>query len=169
MEDWKRISTADVLRRGAERVPDKTALVDGDRRVTYRELNDRATALASSLQEMGFGKGDRIAIYMKNSLELVTAFYALQELGIIVAWANPNYRIAEAQFILKNSGARAVFIFREWEGYDYLSALLGMKQELPALERIFVVGDGEGKGSRLFEDLLKRGHGKNAGAAGDSE
>jgi acyl-CoA synthetase (AMP-forming)/AMP-acid ligase II len=160
MEEWKRMSTAEILRRGAEQVPDKTALVDGERRVSYRELEDMSNALAYSLQEMGFRKGDRVAVYMKNSLELVAAFYALQKLGIIVAWANPNYRTAEAQFILKNSGARGVFIFQEWEGYDYLTALMGMRREMPALEGIFVAGEGEGEGVSRFEDLLKRGHGK---------
>jgi len=99
---------------------------------------------------------------MRNSLELVTASYALQTLGIIVAWANPNYRIAEAQFILKNSGARGVFIFKEWDGYDYLTALMGMKGELPSLEGVFVadLGEGDGEGVSRFEDLLKSGEGK---------
>ena len=145
MEDWQRMSTAKILKKSAEQVPSKTALVDGERRVTYRELDELSDALAWTLQEMGYRKGDRVAIYMRNSPELVMAFYALQKLGIIVAWANPNYRIAEAQFILNNSGARGVFIFKEWDGYDYLGALMEMKGELPALEGIFVAGAREGE------------------------
>ena len=78
--------------------------------------------MAARISELGFVKGDRIAIYMKNSVEFVITFYALEKLGIIVAWINPNYRRSEAEFILKNSGARGVFIFREWDGYDYLDA-----------------------------------------------
>ena len=61
-----------------------------------------ADTLAAGLSEIGLKKGDRIAIHMPNSLELITAFYALQKLGVIVAWANPFYRRNEAQFILKN-------------------------------------------------------------------
>jgi non-ribosomal peptide synthetase component E (peptide arylation enzyme) len=146
MEEKMLLSTADILRRSAERFPEKTALVDGERRIAYRELETMAEGLAASLQALGYRKGDRVAIYMKNSLELVTAFYALQKLGVIVAWVNPNYRVAEARFILSNSQAKGVFLFREWEGYDYLSALLEMRSELPSLERIFVAGGGQGKG-----------------------
>jgi len=160
MEEKMLLSTADILRRSAGCFPEKTALVDGERRIAYRELEAIAEGLAASLQELGYRKGDRVAIYMKNSLELVTAFYALQKLGVIVAWVNPNYRVAEARFILSNSQAKGVFLFREWEGYDYLSALLEMRSELPSLERIFVAGEGQGKGVSLFDELLKGGRGK---------
>ena len=79
-------------------VPDKTALVDGERRMTYKELDDMTDTLAAGLSELGFKKGDRVAIYMKSSLEFVVAFYALQKLGIIVAWVNAQYRKADARF-----------------------------------------------------------------------
>jgi acyl-CoA synthetase (AMP-forming)/AMP-acid ligase II len=160
MEDWAGLSTAGILKRGAERYPEKTAVVDGERREGYREIEAMSDALAAALQELGYRKGDRVAVYMKNSLEFITAFYALQKLGVIVAWANPNYRVSEAQFILRNSRAKGVFLFREWEGYDYLTSLLAMREELPDLEGIFVVGDGEGEGVYRFDEMLKRGKGK---------
>ncbi len=161
MEEWVGLSTADALKRSAERFPNKTAIVDGNRRVAYKDLEAMAGALAASLQDMGYRKGDRVAIYMKNSLELVTAFYAMQKLGVIVAWVNPNYRLSEARFILSNSQAKGVFLFREWEGYDYLTALTEMRGELPSLEGIFVVGDGQGEGVSRFDGLLKGGEGKS--------
>ncbi|NIR17956.1 MAG: long-chain fatty acid--CoA ligase, partial [Desulfobacterales bacterium] len=66
-----------MLERAANDVPSKTAVVDGDRRKTFKELNDMADALAASFSGRGFGKGDRVAIYMPNSIELMVAFYAL--------------------------------------------------------------------------------------------
>jgi len=95
MEDLKSLSLAQVLERGAAQVSDKIAVVDGNQRKTYSELNAKANALAASLAEIGLKKGDRVAIYMKNSIELVVAFYAMQKLGVIVAWVNPIYRKAE--------------------------------------------------------------------------
>jgi non-ribosomal peptide synthetase component E (peptide arylation enzyme) len=83
MEWLKSLSTGQVLERSANDVPDKTAVVDGDRRKTFKELNHMADALASSFSKLGFGKGDRVAIYMANSIELMVAFYALQKLGVI--------------------------------------------------------------------------------------
>ena len=160
MESLKSLSTGQVLERSANGVPDKTAVVDGDRRKTFKELNHMADALASSFSRLGFGKGDRVAIYMANSIELMVAFYALQKLGVIIAWVNPVYRTTEAAFILSNSESKGVVIFREWESYDYLDAILGIKDNLPALKSIIVVGDAEGEGVYGFHELLEEGSGK---------
>jgi fatty-acyl-CoA synthase len=155
MEFLNTLSVSQVLERGAALAADKTAVVDGNRRKTYRELNDMAMGVALSLSDLGFRKGDRVAIYMKNSLELVIAFYGLQKIGAIVAWVSPSYRRSEAEFILKNSQSRAVFIFREWEGHDYLRSLLEMKPTLPDLAAIFVAGDAEGEGVHAFDELIQ--------------
>ncbi len=93
MKIFDPLTLGQVLEKAAVESPDKVAIVDGDARITYSELNTRAEALAVGLAEMGFIKGDRIAIYMKNSLELVAAFYALQKIGVIVVWINAIYRM----------------------------------------------------------------------------
>ncbi|MBN1105602.1 MAG: acyl--CoA ligase [Deltaproteobacteria bacterium] len=160
MNVHKEISTGRIVERGAELASDKVAVVDGERRVTYRDLDSLVNSLAATLTEIGFKKGDRVAIYMKNSIELVIAFFAIQKLGVIVAWVNPNYRRSESQFILQNSGARGVFIFQEWEGYGYSQAISEMRDELPALEWVFVVGEGQGEGVLSFDELIRRGRGK---------
>jgi acyl-CoA synthetase (AMP-forming)/AMP-acid ligase II len=92
---------------------------------------------------------------MKSSIEFVVSFYAIEKLGGIVAWVNPNYRKTEAEFILRNSEAKGIVIFREWEGYDYLDAVLKMKENLPGLEFTLLVGEGEGENLWCFNDLLK--------------
>jgi fatty-acyl-CoA synthase len=160
MEWLKSLSTGQVLERSAHEVPDKTAVVHGDRGKTYKELNDMADALAASFSELGFKKGDRVGIYMTNCIELMVAFYALQKLGVIAAWVNPNYRKTEAEFMLKNSESKGVVIFREWGGYDYLDAILGIKENLPDLESIILVGEGEGDGIHGFYELVEQGSGK---------
>jgi fatty-acyl-CoA synthase len=165
MEIYESVSLGQLLERGAAQAPDKVAVVDGMQRNTYRELNALANALAVSLSQIGIKKGDRIAIHMPNSIELLTAFYALQKLGVIVAWANPIYRRNEAQFILKNSEARGVFIFSNWDGRNYLADILNLKDELPDLEFVFAVGNNRGQGVYSFSDLVDKGMEKNFSAA----
>jgi fatty-acyl-CoA synthase len=155
--DITSLSLGQMLEKGAVDVPEKTALVDGGRRITYRILNRMAEDLAAGLSQIGFSKGDRVAIYMKSSVEFVAAFYAIEKLGLIVAWVNPMYRKNESQFILSNSGAKGVVIFREWEGYDYLQAVLDMKKVLPDLEYIVLVGEGDGPGVHSYNDLMESG------------
>jgi len=154
---FESLAVGQILDRGAAQVPDKIAVVDGDQRKTYRELNGMADALAAGLAEVGFQKGDRAAIYMKNSLELVVAFYALQKLGVIVAWVNSLYHTNEAEFILKNSEAKGVFIFGEWDDHNYLDGILSLKNRLPDLDTIILVGQGESQGIYSFYSLVERG------------
>lgn len=156
MEDLKSITAGQVLERAAAQVPDKIAVVDGDLRNTYRELNAMTNALSAGLAEIGFQKGDRAAIYMKNSVELIVAFYALQKLGVIVAWVNPLYRHNAAEFILNNSEAKGVFIFGEWEDNNYLDDILNLRNRLPNLETIIVAGEGNGQGVYSLYSLMER-------------
>jgi acyl-CoA synthetase (AMP-forming)/AMP-acid ligase II len=157
----KRVSLGKALEEAASLAPYKVAIVEGENRRTFKELDAMANALAASLQELGLRKGDRVAVYMKSSIEFVVSFYAIEKLGGIVAWVNPNYRKTEAEFILRNSEAKGIVIFREWEGYDYLDAVLKMKENLPSLEFTLLVGEGEGENLWRFNDLLNRGYGKS--------
>jgi len=157
MKVYESLTLGQILERGAAQVPDKIAVVDGTKRFTYSELNAMVAALAAGLAAIGFQKGDRAAIYMKNSLELMVAFYALQKLGVIAAWINPLYRQDAAGFILENSEAKGVFIFDEWEGNHYLDDILSLNLRLPNLDNIIVAGQGEGPGIYSFYGLIDGG------------
>ncbi len=157
MIDLEYLSLGQVLRKGAESDPTKTAVVCGSERKTYSELDALSDALAAGLAEHGIKKGDRVAIFMRNSLELVTVFYGLEKLGVVVIWVNPMYRRTEAEFILKNSEARGVFIFKDWENYNYLEAVSDIQERLPSLEFIFAVGEGVGEKGVQYEQLLEQG------------
>ncbi len=150
-----------ALEETAHRAPAKLAVVDGQKRVTYSELLEATRRMVSGLAAAGVRKGDTIAVYIKNCIEMIVGFYALQSLGAVVAWINPLYREREARFILDNSRARMVFVCESWQGFDYLSALLTMKPELPFLEKIILVPSEPGKafadGAALSVEELVRG------------
>ena len=164
MKTLESLTLGQVLEKSAAESPDKVAIIDADARITYSQLNTSAEALAAGLAEMGFKKGDRVAIYMKNSLELVTAFYALQKIGAIVVWINAIYRMSEALFVLKNSEARGLFIFSQWDGYDYLAKISEIKEELTHLEHVIVAGNGRSQNVSAYAQLIERGRGKAAPA-----
>lgn len=154
-EDLKDLAVGEVLERSVRLCPDKEAIISGERRVTYAELNRLVDQFAAGLKTLGYQKGDRVAICLHNSLELVISFYALARLGIITVWVNPVYRGKELQFILNNSGARGVIVKSSKQEFDYAGAITGMKSELPALEKIIDVGSGEK--TIAFADLLQKG------------
>src|SRR5262245_51603080 len=61
--------------------PEKVGVVDGDRRITYRELGQRVYRLASALRARGIEKGDRVALLLRNSLEMLEAHFAIPQVG----------------------------------------------------------------------------------------
>jgi len=156
-DEVSQLSVAEMLRNSARAVPEKEALVSGDTRMTYRDFDERVTAFAASLQSLGVEKGDRVAIYMKNSAELAIAFYACQRIGAIVAWINANYRDVEVTFIVENSGAKAIVLFSESWGFDYLIMIQKLMPSFPDLKHIIAVGGKGHPGILDFEELVERG------------
>lgn len=173
-ETFERLSEYTVwrgLEESAQRVPDKVAVVDGDRRFTYAKIRAESEKLAGALASLGFGKGSIAAVYLPNSVEQVIVFYALQKLGTAIAWVNPNYRESELSFILENSGAQSLFLFEEWGGFDCLSAALGL-DGLPGLKHVVVARPRAGFASTdprvvTLSDVAERGAALES--AGDGE
>jgi long-chain acyl-CoA synthetase len=96
------------LERSAAQFPDKTALVSGERRLTYREIDDQANRLAHGLIASGIRRWDRIAICLENSPEaVVSIFAALKARGIFLV-INPTTKADKIAFILNNCRAKAL-------------------------------------------------------------
>src|SRR5215470_13710298 len=70
------LNPADFLSRVAYMYPDKTAVVDGGRRYSYRQFADRSWQLANALRSAGLGKGDRVATLLFNSAPMLEAHFA---------------------------------------------------------------------------------------------
>jgi acyl-CoA synthetase (AMP-forming)/AMP-acid ligase II len=82
----------DLLAAQARSRPDATAVVDGERMLSYASLNARANRFANVLTSLGIGLGDRIAILSENRSEYIEATYACAKLGVILAAL--NWRLA---------------------------------------------------------------------------
>ena len=108
------------LENSAARFPDKTALICDNKRLTYSQLNTSADQLATALIEKGIKRQDRVVILLENSIESVISLYGIMKAGAIFVMLNPGMKAGKINFILKDSGARAIIthavkesIFRE--------------------------------------------------------
>ena len=72
----------DFLRRAVRHYPNKTAVVDGNNRFSYRELDERVDRLSNALLDLGLERGDRVCILSPNSHFFLVSFYALSLLHI---------------------------------------------------------------------------------------
>ncbi|MFE1910738.1 long-chain-fatty-acid--CoA ligase [Streptomyces anandii] len=101
-------SLAAVLAGTAARRPDRPALIWRSEVVTYRQLWERARSQAGVLRLHGVGPGDRVALMAPNSPQFPAAYYAVLALGATVVPLSAQLRSAEVEFVLRDSGARAL-------------------------------------------------------------
>src|SRR2546425_199662 len=105
---WAR--PADVLALHADRTPAAPALIDGDRRLTWREYVAQRNRLANALRGLGLTKGEHAIVYVQNSLEAVLVPSAARSAGAIPVPINHRLVADEVAYILDHSDARAVFV-----------------------------------------------------------
>ncbi len=96
------------LEHTAAKKPEKTVLVCDGGRLTYGELNSRADHLADFLIAQGVRRHDRVAIFLENSIEAVVSIFAVLKAGAAFVLLNPGLKAAKLNFILNDSGARAL-------------------------------------------------------------
>jgi hypothetical protein len=104
------LSPVSFLRRAGASFRDKTAVIDGDRRFTYGELNDRCVRLASALARRGVGRLDTVAILAPNIPEMVEAHFAVPMLGAVLNPLNKRLDAATIAFALNNGRAKVVVV-----------------------------------------------------------
>ena len=89
---------------------DRVAVVDGERTVTYGELDARADGLAVRLAEAGVGHGDPVGLKLHNRWEWFVASHAIARLGAMFVPISPRLTPAEAQYIVSDSGMKACVV-----------------------------------------------------------
>jgi fatty-acyl-CoA synthase len=127
------------------RYPDRDALVDGDRRFTYRELRDRAHDLARDLVALGVQPGDKVAILMGNRAEWLLMDFAIQLAGAVMVGINTWATARELEFLLGHSDSTVLITADRFLKSDFLGLLDELRPwstRLPKLRHVIVVGTG---------------------------
>jgi long-chain acyl-CoA synthetase len=105
---YREITLHDRLHEVARELATKTAIIHGDRTVTYAELDDASDRFAAALARRGVARGDRITLFLPNSIEFVVAFYGTLKAGAVVNPINVQSKDREVRFQVEDSGAKAV-------------------------------------------------------------
>ncbi len=104
----RRQTLGDVLRRTAQRLPAKTAIICGDTQWTYAEFDALVTRLAAGLSGMGVAQGERVAVLARNSHAFAALRFALARLGAVLVPINFMLKADEVAYILRHAGARTL-------------------------------------------------------------
>lgn len=140
-----------LLRRQAERFPNKVFLFFKEQEVTYRQLDERTERIAENLARFKIRPGERVALFLPNIPEFLFAFFGALKLGAVAVPINTQLKGEEAAYILQNSESRVLITTRTL----YL-VIAPKRSELPMLEQIFLVGERGGEG-KVFSSLYVAG------------
>lgn len=150
------LTLGEMLDRSAGRFPDREALVFQGQRVTYRQLKERADALARGLLALGLGPGDHVVVWMPNCVEWNIANLGVAKAGGVTVTCNSRYKAFEVEYVLRQSDARALIMVDRFAaaGVDYLAILREICPEVdrggatglrsasfPALGHVVVLGE----------------------------
>jgi HIP---CoA ligase len=127
-----------VLARAAQLFGDAFSIIDGEQRLTFRELEQEALAATAAFIASGTQPGDRIAIWAPNSAQWVIAALGALGCGGVLVPLNTRLKGKEAGFILRRSGARLLVTVDEFLGTRYPQLLAG--ESLPGLSGTVLIG-----------------------------
>lgn len=104
----------------ARRSPDKVALIFGEDRRTYRQLEERAHRMANVLRDQGLRKGDRVALLLPNGLQMAEAYFAVALAGLVGVPLNLRWTAHELVFALQDADVSCVLMDEELSGFPGL-------------------------------------------------
>ena len=159
------LTPLDFLTRSYAVYPDKTAVVHGDKRYSYREFGERVYRLASALKKIGVGKGDKVAFICPNIPPLLEAHYAVPIIGAALVSINIRLAAGEVSYIIDHSDAKVVVADSEFAG-------LVDPEQLPKVETYINVCDVSNEkalGDLEYEQFLTTGSPEPMAADVDSE
>jgi acyl-CoA synthetase (AMP-forming)/AMP-acid ligase II len=151
------LNIADLAEHSIDAVPDRVALICGDEKLTYAQLEDKANRLAHYLLEQGVKKDDKVGLYCRNRIEIVIGMLGIVKAGAILVNVNFRYVEGELKYLFDNSDMVALIHERR-----YADRVANVLPETPNVKTVLVVEDGSDDdfqryGGVEFEAALAQG------------
>lgn len=140
-----------LLERSADTFPEGTAVVDGDREMSYGQLDAAANRIARQLGDLGVGRGDRVGLYLAKSAESLACIYGVLKAGAAYVPLAPDAPAARLSRIIRHAGIRVLLsgaeLARQWPAIagadspaEYLVCVNGTASESRRLTGATVLG-----------------------------
>src|SRR5438094_16858 len=116
--------------------PDRDALIERERRLTFGSFADSVARGAGMLADLGVERGDVVSWQLPNRVEAAIVHHAVARLGAISNPIVPIYRGREVQFILRQAQSRILVVPRTFRRFDYGRMAVDLRRSLPDLEHV---------------------------------
>ena len=147
------MNIGESLPRNAQHFPDKRAIVDAQRTVTYRQLHERTNRLANYLLDRGVGKGDLVGLSCGSRAEHFEALFAIAKIGAVAIPFDFNWSAQECAAMLRFFQPKAFFL----ETRRATKALSAIAREHIESDKLIVVSDAEDFAGVAFEFAIAQG------------
>lgn len=123
-----KIPIFEYLRIHAKRTPDKPAIINYGREISYKELDESSDQFANYLLDLGLEKGDRVGLFLGNSPQYIIAHFGIQKMGGIVCPCSPLFKEMELKYEVNNAGIKCLLTL------DIFMPIVGnVLKEMPSL------------------------------------
>ncbi|MFE7192728.1 (2,3-dihydroxybenzoyl)adenylate synthase [Kitasatospora sp. NPDC057541] len=151
---WRGLPLGRLPEQWAARYGDRTALVDGTTRITYRELATRVESAATNLTVLGLEPGDNLLVQLPNCHQLVLLVLACARIGVAPVLLLPAHRERELVALGRHTGAVALATTATTRGYDHAAQARRVAEQVPSIRRLLIAGCEEEAGTETDLDAL---------------
>ncbi len=138
----------------AQRQPDKRAIVESARTLSYAQVAQATKNVAAALVKLGVGKGDVVAAQSPNWAELPIIHLAVDRIGAIFLPLSVGFREKELLHLLDKSGACVLFCPALLRGKDHVGFMRGLQAQLPRLKSVLAMRGAAAAGFTSFENIV---------------
>jgi long-chain acyl-CoA synthetase len=145
----------EFLEKSASESPNKSAIIFQGKHVKYAQINHWSDLFAISLINLGLQRGDRIAILLKNSPEVIISFYGALKAGGIFIIPNNQIKNQKLKHIINNSAAKILITSSDFQGVvDKTIQELNTPIRIIWTDKESLLKDGDSSNSYLFQSLI---------------
>ncbi|BAF71833.1 class I adenylate-forming enzyme family protein [Sulfurovum sp. NBC37-1] len=139
----------EIIDQAVKQTPDKKAVICGEKSYTYAQLSEKMDLWAKTLISLGITRGDRVALFMKNSVELVGLYFACFRIGAIAVPLNTRYQTPEAVYGIEQSGSRILITSSE-----LFPVVENLDSTVASLEHIYIMDGDSNHASLSWNKML---------------
>ncbi len=167
MVEWYAKKTFGSLpARMATRFPEREALVFGEQRISFEELEQAVDRVAKGLIGLGVGPGDKVALWLMNQPEWIYLLFAIARIGAVLVPVNTRFRTHDLEYLITQSDSAYLITHDRSGPIDYLAMVREVVElpetgvevsdtRRPALSRVVVLSEESHPGTVAWKDLLQ--------------
>ncbi|HUK84352.1 MAG TPA: long-chain fatty acid--CoA ligase [Candidatus Acidoferrum sp.] len=132
--EYPQITVQEILQKSAKEFPQKTALVFGEREISYTQLDLLSNQFANSLIKLGVKKGNCVAVFLPNIPQFIVAYFGILKAGCVVTTISSLHKEREVESQLNDSGAQTIVAL------DSLYSIIAKVKQKTQLKNVIVTG-----------------------------